>query len=223
MTSRKMEFTPKNLTIYTTGAIIIAFAVVMMKRSNIGLSSWDTLHFSINQLTGMTFGTAVIIVAAVFTVFVTVANKHIKYFLMFVPIFFVGLVIDFFDLYLFVNYLPEGIILRITTYALGLTLLPFGGSMLIISTFPAGVFDEFMLTMMRLFKTNKMILVRVIMEMTAVATALILGYFASIGFGMVNIGTLIFSVSVGMFVQAYLKLFEKFGMYEIEHTDNSNV
>lgn len=223
MTKRKMEFTIKNITIYIFGSIVISFAVVMMKRSNVGLSSWDTLHFSLNQLTGMTFGTAVILVATVFTIFVTAANKQIKYFLMFIPIFFVGLLIDIFDLYILVNFLPTDLTLRIFTYTLGLLLLPFGGSLLIISTFPAGVFDEFMLTLMRLFKTNKMILVRVIMEMSAVVTALILGYAAGIGFGMVNIGTLIFSVSVGMFVKTYLKLFEKIGMYEIEYIDHSNI
>ena len=219
MKSHNMVFSIKNIGFYTLGSIIIAFAVIMMKRSNIGLSSWDTLHFSLNALTGMSFGTAVILVATVFLIFVTVANKDIKYVMMFIPIFFVGFVVDIFDLYLFNNFLPEASLQRILTYTLGLVLLPFGGTLLIISTFPAGVFDEAMLTFMRLFKTNKIIMVRVIMEMSAVTLAIILGFIAGIQFGMVNIGTLIFSFTVGMFINIYLKLFERVGLYEIKQID----
>jgi len=216
MKKNKMIFNAKNLFIYFIGSIIIAFAVIMMKRSDVGLSSWDTLHFSINALTGMSFGTAVIVVATIFLIFVTVANKDSKYILMFVPIVFVGYVVDLFDLYIFVSFIPNHIITRILTYILGLVLLPFGGSLLIISTFPAGVFDEAMLTFMRLFKTNKIVKVRVIMEISAVALAVALGFIAGIQFGMVNIGTLIFSVTVGMFVKTYLKFFESVGLYTIE-------
>ena len=216
MKNNTMIFSIKNLLIYFFGSVIISFAVVMMKRSNIGLSSWDTLQFSLNALTGMSFGTAVIFVATVFLIFVTIANKDSKYILMFIPIVFVGYVVDLFDLQIFVNFMPTHIIARILTYILGLVLLPFGGSLLIISTFPAGVFDEAMLTFMRLFKTNKIFQVRVIMEISAVTLAVILGFIAGIQFGMVNIGTLIFSVSVGMFVKTYLKFFEHIGLYTME-------
>ncbi len=216
MKHRKMIFNIKNILIYISGSIIISFAVVMMKKSNLGLSSWDSLHFSLHALTGISFGTAVILVATVFLIFVTVMNKHIKYILMFIPIIFVGYVIDIFDLYVFINFMPHDIIIRILTYLVGLILLPFGGSLLIISTFPAGVFDEAMLTFMRLFKTDKLVLVRSSMEVSAVISAIIIGSIAGVGFGMVNVGTLIFSLSIGVLVKIYLKLFERIGLYEIE-------
>ena len=216
MKHRKMIFNIKNILIYISGSIVISFAVVMMKRSNLGLSSWDTLHFSLHALTGMSFGTAVSLVATVFLIFVTLMNRHIKYILMFIPIVFVGYVIDIFDLYVFINFMPHEMLIKILTYLVGLILLPFGGSLLIISTFPAGVFDEAMLTFMRLFKTDKLVLVRITMEISAVTLAIILGFIAGIGFGMVNIGTLIFSLSIGIFVKTYLKLFERVGLYEIE-------
>ncbi len=216
MKHRKMIFNIKNILIYISGSIIISFAVVMMKKSNLGLSSWDSLHFSLHALTGISFGTAVILVATVFLIFVTVMNKHIKYILMFIPIIFVGYVIDIFDLYVFINFMPHDIIIIILTYLVGLILLPFGGSLLIISTFPAGVFDEAMLTFMRLFKTDKLVLVRSSMEVSAVISAIIIGSIAGVGFGMVNVGTLIFSLSIGVLVKIYLKLFERIGLYEIE-------
>lgn len=219
MKKHKVDINIKNIAIYILGAIIIAFAVIMMKRSNLGMSSWDTLHNSINKLTGMTLGTAIILVASIITIFITIANRELKYIFMFVPVVFVGYVVDFFDLYLLVNFIPVTIITRILTLIAGLLLLPLGGTLLIISSFPAGVFDELMITLMRIFKTNKMAMVRVIMEISAVLVALILGFMAGIGFGMINIGTLIFSVTVGGFIKLYLKLFERIGMYEIEQID----
>ena len=219
MNNHKMEFNLKNTLIYLLGITLIAFSVVMMIKSTIGVSSWDTLHYSIHKLTDITHGRATIIVASVFTFLVIVGNKDLKYIGMAIPIVIVGFLIDVFNLHVFINYLPDTITLKILTYLVGLTLLPLGGALLILSSFPAGVFDEFMLTLMRLFKTNKLVLVRVIMEISAVALALYLGFLADIGFGMVNIGTLIFSVTVGMFVRTYLRLFEKAGLYEFEQNN----
>lgn len=216
MKKHKMVFSARNIIIYLLGTIIISFAVVLMLRSLIGVSSWDTLHYSLHALTGISVGTATIYVALTFTVFVTLANKDIKYVGMAIPIFLVGFLIDMFNLYILVDYIPEVLALRILSYTIGLFLLPFGGSMLIISSFPAGVFDEFMITLMRIFKTNNLILVRVIMELSAVTLAIIISFIAGIQFGMFNVGTLIFSMSVGVFVKTYLKFFENIGLYNIE-------
>ena len=151
-----------------------------------------------------------------FTVMVILLNKEIKYIGMTIPIVLVGLLINFFNDQVFVNFVPNSLTIQILTYTLGVTALPFGGSLLIISTFPAGVFDEFMLSMMRLFKTTKLAIIRAIMEMSAVSLAIGLSFTAGERFGMVNVGTLIFSLTVGIFIKTYLKLFERVGLYEIE-------
>jgi len=219
MKPHKMVFSFKNIIIYLLGSITISFAVVMMLKSLFGVSSWDTLHYSLHKLTGITVGAATIYVALSFTIFVTIVNKDLKYIGMTIPIVLVGYLIDLFNLVILVDYLPNTISLRLLTYLIGLFLVPFGGSLLIISSFPAGVFDEFMITIMRLFKTNNLIKVRVIMEISAVLVALILGFIAGIQFGMINIGTLIFSFTVGIFIKQYLKLFERIGLYEIKQID----
>ena len=190
-----------------------------MIKSTVGVSSWDTLNYSIHKLTGITVGQSTIFVASVFALMVIIGNKNLKYIIMAIPIITVGVFIDVFNLYVFIDFLPNTIILKILTYTLGLMFLPFGGALLILSSFPAGVFDEFMLTMMRVFRTNKLVLIRVIMEISAVILAIILGFIAGIQFGMVNIGTLIFSLTVGIFIKMYLRLFERIGIYEIEQID----
>lgn len=216
MKLKKMEITPKNIFFYILGCIIIALGVVLMLRSDLGVSSWDTLHYSLHKLIHITVGTATIVVALIFTVAVIILNRNFRYLLMAIPIVLVGVLIDFFNLIVLADFMPETMFLRIVVYILGLIMLPLGGSLLIVSTFPAGVFDEFMFSMMRLFKTTKLLLIRVIMEMSAVLLALFFCYLAGAGLGMFSIGTLIFSVSVGYLVKQYLKIFERIGIYEFE-------
>ena len=203
----------KNVLIYFLGMVIISFGVVMMLKSSRGLSSWDTLHWSLHKLTGITVGTATIVVALAFTAFVTIANKNWKYLLMTIPIFSVGIMIDYFNLDLLETFVPANMFLEWGTYLIGLVLLPLGGSLLIISTYPAGVFDEFMLTIMRLLNSIKLLKIRVIMETTAVIVAVILSFLAGEGIGMLNVGTVIFTVSIGFMLKTYLGFFEKVGMY----------
>ncbi len=217
MEMKPMKLNNKNIIVYILGTIVIAFGVVMMLKSSIGLSSWDTLHYSLHRLTGMTIGSAVILVALSFTVYVTIANKNFRYILMVIPIFAVGALIDYFNLIVFVDFEPTNLLLQILIYTIGLLMLPLGGSLLIISSFPAGVFDEFMITMMRQFKSENLIKVRVIMELCAVSVAIIISLIVNdpdMPLGMFNIGTIIFSISVGIFVKMYLRLFEKVGLYK---------
>jgi len=211
-----MNFSIKNIFIYLMGAIIISLGVVLMFRSNMGNSSWDTLHYSLHALTNITLGDATIYVALTFTFLVTVGNRDLKYIGMVLPIMLVGKLIDFFDLYVLINYFPKDTIIQLITYILGLLFLPLGGSLLIISSFPAGVFDEFMLTVMRILKTDKLVRIRVIMELSAVALAILLGFIAGVEFGKVSWGTLVFSLSVGLLIRTYLRLFERFGLYELK-------
>lgn len=205
---------PRNYIIYLLGCIFISIGVVLMIRSSIGTSSWDSLHYSIHRLTGITIGQATAIVGLLFTVAVIIMNKSIKYLIMAAPIVLVWLMIDLFNETIFASFEPNQLIIQIIAFTLGAVLLPLGGASLIISTFPAGIFDEFNLAMMRIFKTNKLVLIRVIMELLAVATALLLGYFAGIGFGNVKIGTLIFSLIVGKELKTFLIIFERIGLYE---------
>ncbi|PAT01851.1 hypothetical protein CI105_05030 [Candidatus Izimaplasma bacterium ZiA1] len=217
--NKKVEVTFSNILIYFIGALLIALGVVILIRSNLGVSTWDTLHYGLSKLTGISLGSATIYVALSVTLFVIIVNKNLKYLFMVIPILLVGNLIDIFNLHFLLNNFEPSGIMRVVGYITGLIFLPAGGSMLIVSTLPAGVFDELMLTLLRIFKTNRLTLVRTIMELCAVAIALVLSLMAGEGFGMINIGTLIFSLSVGKIINLNLKLYERVGKYEFEQND----
>jgi uncharacterized membrane protein YczE len=205
----EVEINSRNTIIYIFGMIFIALGVVLMLRSNLGSSSWDSLHYALSNVLPITIGNATILVAALFTVAIIILNKSFKYLYMFIPIFIVGYLIDAIDLVLLKEFTVTHIVTRTLTFIAGISILPLGGALLIYSTYPAGVFDEFMLVMMRVFKTNKMVTIRVIMELTAVLTAFTIGLLGGFGLGKIYFGTLIFSFTVGMYVKTYLKLFER--------------
>lgn len=209
----------RNISFYLLGTIFISLGVVLMLRSNIGNSSWDSLHFSLHKAFSITVGTATIIVAVIVTFIVMILNKHYKYIFMFVPIFLVGGLIDFFNLFALQSFEPDTLLLQIPTFIIGISILPLGGSLLIISSYPAGVFDELMLVIARKLHTDKIVVVRVIMELAAVTMAFVIGYRVGIGFGKIGIGTLIFSFSVGAFVKMYLNMFERINLYENQQTN----
>lgn len=207
---------PYIIIVYFLGAVSIATGVNFMLRSLLGTSTWDTLHYALHQLINIDIGIATIVVAIVVTIIVIILNRNFKYLFMLLPIFGVGFLIDFINEDILVDVVATGLLSKVGYYLIGLFSLTLGGSLLIISGLPAGVFDELNLALMRVFKTNNFVKVRVIMEVTAVLTALFLGFLANDPIGMINIGTIIFSLTVGIIIKTYLTLFERIGLYNPE-------
>mgnify|MGYP000176516444 CR=1 FL=1 len=53
---KPMVFSIKNVLLYAFGGLFIALGVVLMIRSNLGTSSWDSLHFSLSNMFGFSIG-----------------------------------------------------------------------------------------------------------------------------------------------------------------------
>jgi len=198
----------KRIIYYLMGSFFIGFGVVLIIKSNLGTSPWDTLHVALSLVTPLTIGMAAQVVALVVTLIVTVVNKNVKYLLMVIPILLVGWIIDLFDLVILSDYQPEGL-LAVITFMTGLIIVPLGGASLLESKFPAGVFDELMLVVMRLFKTDKMAITRIILECVPVITSLIITLVAFNNIGSIHFGTILFVLSVGPLLQYYLKIFRR--------------
>lgn len=187
----------------------IALGVALVVRSELGTSPYDTLHVAIYQTTPLTIGQATILVALLTTFLVMVLQKHIKYLFMAIPIFIVGGFIDLFDVVLLSNFYPEAFITRGILFILSLLLLPLGGALLIISTYPAGVFDELMIALMRLFKTKHMIKLRILIDISFLLIALALTLSVNQNIGSLQIGTFIFILGIGPLLKHYLKIFRR--------------
>lgn len=210
----KQEFRISRVLKYLVGMVFIALGVVLVLKSDLGNSTWDTLHFALHKLLGITVGWAIILVACIVIVVVMILNKSVKYLFMIFPVLFVGPLVDFFNDFIFVSLIAENLYQQTGLFLMGLVFLPLGGSLLIVSTYPAGVFDELMFSIARLTNTDNIVVVRVIMEITAVSLAFIIGLLAGIGRGKIYYGTLIFAFSMGPIIKLLLRLLERIGLSE---------
>lgn len=214
-----IQLTKRNIFKYILGGFFISLGVILMLKSDLGSSSWDALHYSLTKLLDISMGTATFIVAMIFTFIVVWLNRDKKYFWMTIPIVYVAITINVLENIVFVNVVPNTLWQQILLFIGGILILPLGGSLLIASTLPAGIFDELNLTLMRVFKSNNLPLVRVIMELLAVLLAFVIGRMEGLEFGKIHIGTLIFSITVGFTIKTYLIIFERIGIYENQQID----
>ncbi len=189
---------------YVFGAILTAFTLVVLFRSDVGMPPWDVLHLAIANTTPLTFGMAIELVSLIITLSIVIHRRKVKYFFMIIPFILVGRFIDIFNLIVLVNFNPAGYV-RFVTFVLALLLLPLGSAMLVITRYPAGIYDEMMLSLMTIFKTDDLIKVRFLMELTPVLIGVSISRMVLGNFGSLHIGTLFAVVLAGPLLQFYIK------------------
>jgi uncharacterized membrane protein YczE len=89
-------------------------------------------------------------------------------------------------------------------------LLPFGLSLIVLSNFPAFVFDELMLMLMDVFNTKKIGGIRLGIEILGIGLGILFGVLAGIGLGAVNIGSIILAIVLGPIMSFYIKTLQPY-------------
>jgi uncharacterized membrane protein YczE len=123
---------------------------------------------------------------------------------MVVPIFMVGTWIDLFDLVILKDFAPERLV-ALGVYIFGLAIVPLGGTMLVITRYPAGVFEEATLLIKDLLKMKNIFPARMLLEIFPVIISLSLSLIWFNDNGEVSFGTLGFILLTGPFFQFYMK------------------
>lgn len=206
MNDRKIEFTFKNISFYFLGFFILGLGVTSMIISKFGAGPWDTVTKNLSTLIGFTLGQTSFIVASILMVIVLGYTRKWKLIFMIVPIGFIAVSLDFWDIIIFGGYIPETILLRITYYILGVIVIPLGLAFVISSKFPAFVFDELMIMFMNIFKTEKVAGIRVGIEILGITLGTIFGFLAGVGFGAVGVGSVVMAIVLGPILAFFLKL-----------------
>lgn len=205
MLMKKSRTIVKDVIYYGSGALSIAFGVVMLIKSTLGVGPWDSLFVSVARISPLTIGMSAIVILFMLTFLVMLIRRSWVYGFIFFPIFFVGALIDLFDLVILVNYEPQTFLAQALTFLSGILTIPLGGAMLMQTRFPAGVFEEVMLLIMELFNTTKMALSRMSIEIfPVIVTLLINGLFFN-DIGSLSYGTVVYVMASGPLVQFYNK------------------
>jgi uncharacterized membrane protein YczE len=202
---------------YVGGFFILGLGVNLMKASNFGAGAWDTVTINarayINNILDVhwvTLGMLSLTVSLILFIIVTLYRKSKKYFFMLIPIFLVAVFIDFWNIFVFKDVLMNTLIFKLLFYTFGSFTLPLGLAMIVKSSFPAFVFDELMLMLVKITKASKIVWVRLGIELTGILIGSIFGYLTFYRvdgtLGAVNIGSIIIAFSLAPILQMWYKV-----------------
>lgn len=208
------KINPKQLlriTLYITGMLVTGLGVNVLLRSALGAGAWDTVNYNMRSFLvvifnlKVTLGTVSFVVYAIVLGIVIGYHKHLKFLLVLIPIFGIALSIDFWDIVVIGNIYPEALWIRFILFMVGIVFLTLGLSLIITTKFPAMVFDELTLIVMKVLKLKSFFKARMLIELFAIVLASILGFIGQIGFGSVNFGSFILALIIGPMIEMHLK------------------
>jgi len=214
----KLKITPKHLIrgiIYLLGILVTGLGVNILLRGALGAGAWDTVVYNLKLFfnnilkVNITLGTVSFIIYAIVLAFVIIYNKKLKFLFVLIPIFGISLAIDFWDIVIFGSYYPTIIWIRLVLFILGIFTLTLGLSLIIVTKYPAMVFDELTLIMMKIFKSKSFFKTRIFIELFAIILASVLGFLSQMGFGAVNFGSFLLALIIGPMIEFQLKWLNK--------------
>ncbi|MGL5415871.1 MAG: YczE/YyaS/YitT family protein [Clostridium sp.] len=188
------------------GFVLCGSSTVFMLNSNLGLSPWDVLHEGVSKISGMTIGTASVIIGVLFLLFGVVLGQKLGLGTI-LNMVIVGPIIDCI-IYIEIIPISTNIFTGIIMMIIGMLTMGYGCYLYIGCSLGCGPRDGVMLVLSN--KTNVQIkYIRGIIEVTI----LILGYMLG---GTVGIGTFISAIGLGYCLQLVFKI-KKFDAEQIEH------
>ncbi len=204
--NRKIAFNKKNNFYYLFGFFILGLGVNSMIVSSFGAGPWDTVTYNLSELVNLSLGTTSVAIAVILMTIVLGYTRKWELLFMALPIILVGISLDFWDIIVFGDYLPLTILSRTIFYLLGVITIPLGLAFIISSKYPAFVFDELMIMLMDILKTDKVAPIRIGIEILGITLGIIFGFLAGIGFGAVGIGSVVMALVLGPILSFFLKM-----------------
>jgi uncharacterized membrane protein YczE len=153
-----IQFNLKYLSLYVLGILALGLGVALFARANLGVAPWDTAILNLQRLLianqqSITLGQSSLIHTSVLLVIVLILGKRWQSIMAVIPMMAISLSIDFWDQLVLVNLLSSSLDLltRITFFLSATLLMTWGLATIIISGFPPNVYDDFHLTLLRVF------------------------------------------------------------------------
>lgn len=174
-----------------SGLFIIANGIVFTINANLGVNPWDVFHIGLANQTGITIG-RVMQGVGLLLIAVSYFLKVRLYIGTILNMIFLGLFVDLIIGWGYV-FQPDLLWQRILLYLIGVVIFGFGVAVYISANLGAGPRDSLMLALTKAsrFRVGT---IRTFMEVTVAAIGFLLG-------GPLGIGTVIFALSIGLFME----------------------
>jgi uncharacterized membrane protein YczE len=210
---RKIEFTPKNIFLYFFGVFILGFGAVSGTSSDLGAGAWDTVSKNLADAMRTEFGYASWIIAATLMLIVMIGTKdYIKAFML-LPAALVSGAILFWDKFVYGHYVADSLTIGIPLFIAAMFFIPMGLAMIVASNFPAFVFDELTIMLMKIFRTKSLSKIRIGIEILGLSLGSLIALLSPNieGLGVVGFGSIIISITIGPLIAFYLKVLKVYG------------
>jgi uncharacterized membrane protein YczE len=185
---------------FMVGVFIISMGSCLMIQSHLGLPPWDVLHWGLTKTFGLTFGVWSQIMGLLLIVVTMLITKKRPGIGTILNMFFLGFWIDRIMEW---GWIPSfsSFALSLCAFILGVVLTGFGIGMYLVTGWGAGPRDGFTLACVQLFRA-RFGWVRTITELIVLIGGWLLG-------GPVFIGTVLFSLTIGLFCDRFIPFWKK--------------
>lgn len=192
--------------LFTLAVIVTGLGVVLMKKSDLALGPWNATDANLSLLSGevITLGMASQIHTFAIITLVVVLNGKLKYYLSLITTLLVGWSIDLWNLVVLSGFVPTDLTLRIACLTLGFLFICIALAIIVVTKFPAMVFDELTLTLSRLLHIRSFPAIRIVLEGVGLLLAILYGWIGNFGFGTVNIGAVILAFMFGPAISFFI-------------------
>lgn len=203
-----MKINLKNIVLYLLGLVLMSFAVVIMKKTLLGMGAWDAVIINTQTILNIKLGYASLIINILLLSFVVIYKRSFKNITVIIPIAINTLLLNIWDSYVFNNLEFTSLLSKTISYGLGIILLPFGLSLIIYSGLPKMIYDELTFVLMEIFKIKNFGILRLGFEVTGLIIAMILGLIGGDILMQIGISTLVVTLLMGPLIDFFLKVFK---------------
>ncbi len=210
-----IQFNLKYITLYVLGILALGLGVALFARANLGVPPWDTAILNLKRLLislqiSITLGQSSLIHTFSLLMVVLILGRRWQSLMAVFPMVAISLSIDFWDSFVFINLSSDSLNLftRIVFFVLATFLMTWGLATIIISGFPPNIYDEFHLTILKVFRIKSFALGRWIIEFMGVGTGLLYALIQGDGFGSITILSFILAVAFGSLITFFVKQYK---------------
>jgi uncharacterized membrane protein YczE len=207
------------MSLYALGILALGLGVSLYARANLGVAPWDTAILNFQRLLftfdiNITIGQSSLIHTTVLLVIVLIVGQRWQSLMAVIPMIFISLSIDFWDRIVLIGVVTESLNVwtQITFFILATLLMTLGLATIIISGFPPNVYDDFHLTILRVFRIQSFALGRWIIEFMGVGIGLLYALIQGDGFGSITILSFVLAIVFGSFITYFVKLYRRLGL-----------
>lgn len=184
---------------FLLGLFLVSISIVLMVQAELGPTPWDVLHLGLTNHLPFTLGQVMIGVGMI-AIGASWLLGVKPYIASLVNMVLIGVLVDLIFQW---GWFPVSDVMyvRVLYMLAGVVIIGLGSAVYLSANLGSGPRDSLMVALYRITGW-RISIVRTILEVAAVVGGYMLG-------GLVGIGTIIFSVTIGIFIEYFMKIFDK--------------